>query len=98
MPAYLVRGRFEGMKILWVYIDTSVISGRYFNVEFAPWSNSLMQDFRGGISALCSPRWSLGKSAPHRNLSASNTPSFSGWEQSFWPDVSDEALDLAAVL
>jgi hypothetical protein len=45
--AYLVRGRFEGMKILRVYIDTSVIGG-CFDVEFAPWSNGLMQDFRAG--------------------------------------------------
>jgi predicted nucleic acid-binding protein len=45
--AYFVRGRFEDMKILRVYIDTSVIGG-CFDVEFAPWSNGLMQDFRAG--------------------------------------------------
>ena len=33
------------MKIQRVYIDTSVIGG-CFDGEFAPWSNSLMKDFR----------------------------------------------------
>lgn len=35
------------MKIQRVYIDTSVIGG-CFDVEFATWSNALMQDFRAG--------------------------------------------------
>jgi predicted nucleic acid-binding protein len=35
------------MKILRIYVDTSVIGG-CFDVEFAPWSNGLMQDFRVG--------------------------------------------------
>ena len=35
------------MKILKVYIDTSVIGG-CFDKEFAPWSNGLMKDFRLG--------------------------------------------------
>jgi len=30
-----------------IYIDTSVFGG-CFDVEFAPWSNGLMQDFRAG--------------------------------------------------
>jgi predicted nucleic acid-binding protein len=47
MPAYLIHGRFMGMKILRVYIDTSVIGG-CFDAEFSPWSNGLMQDFRRG--------------------------------------------------
>ena len=42
-----MRGRFVGMKILRVYIDTSVIGG-CFDAEFAPWSNGLMRDFRLG--------------------------------------------------
>jgi rRNA-processing protein FCF1 len=36
-----------GMKILRVYLDTSVIGG-CFDTEFALWSNGLMQDFLGG--------------------------------------------------
>ena len=47
VPAYLTRGRFVAMKILRVYLDTSVIGG-CFDAEFAPWSNGLMQDFRRG--------------------------------------------------
>jgi hypothetical protein len=47
MPAYLIHGRFMGMKILRVYIDTSVIGG-CFDAEFSLWSNGLMQDFRRG--------------------------------------------------
>jgi hypothetical protein len=35
------------MKILRVYIDTSVIGG-CFDAEFVSWSNGLMQDFRQG--------------------------------------------------
>jgi hypothetical protein len=35
------------MKILRVNIDTSVIGG-CFDVEFAAWSNGLMEDFRRG--------------------------------------------------
>ena len=30
-----------------IYIDTSVLGG-CFDVEFAPWSNGLMRDFRAG--------------------------------------------------
>ena len=36
------------MKTPRIYIDTSVIGG-CFDVEFAPWSNGLMQDFRRGL-------------------------------------------------
>ena len=36
------------MKTQRIYIDTSVIGG-CFDVEFAEWSNGLMQDFRNGI-------------------------------------------------
>ena len=36
------------MKTLRIYIDTSVIGG-CFDVEFAPWSNGLMEDFRQGL-------------------------------------------------
>lgn len=35
------------MKLQRVYVDTSVIGG-CFDPEFAPWSNSLMKDFRLG--------------------------------------------------
>jgi len=35
------------MKVLHVYMDTSVIGG-CFDAEFAPWSNGLMEDFRAG--------------------------------------------------
>jgi hypothetical protein len=35
------------MKILRIYVDTSVIGG-CFDAEFALWSNGLMQDFRLG--------------------------------------------------
>jgi hypothetical protein len=44
--AYLIRDRLMGMKILRVYIDTSVIGG-CFDAEFSLWSNGLMHDFRG---------------------------------------------------
>jgi len=36
------------MKTPRIYIDTSVIGG-CFDVEFAPWSNGLMHDFRCGL-------------------------------------------------
>lgn len=36
------------MKVQLIYVDTSVIGGRY-DEEFAPWSNGLMTDFRLGI-------------------------------------------------
>lgn len=36
------------MKVQRIYIDTSVIGG-CFDAEFAPWSNSLVEDFRKGI-------------------------------------------------
>ena len=35
------------MKILRIYVDTSVLGG-CFDVEFAPWSNGLIEDFRRG--------------------------------------------------
>lgn len=35
------------MNPLRIYIDTSVLGG-CFDVEFAPWSNGLMRDFRAG--------------------------------------------------
>ena len=35
------------MKTQRIYVDTSVLGG-CFDPEFAPWSNSLMQDFRAG--------------------------------------------------
>ena len=35
------------MKILRIYVDTSVIGG-CFDAEFASWSRGLMQDFRLG--------------------------------------------------
>src|SRR2546426_7067021 len=35
------------MEPLRIYIDTSVLGG-CFDVEFAPWSNGLMRDFRAG--------------------------------------------------
>jgi len=35
------------MKVLRVYLDTSVVGG-CFDEEFAPWSNGLMEDFRTG--------------------------------------------------
>lgn len=35
------------MKILRVYIDTSVVGG-CFDHEFAPWSNGLVRDFEEG--------------------------------------------------
>ncbi len=35
------------MKILRVYIDTSVVGG-CFDPEFSPWSNGLIQDFQEG--------------------------------------------------
>lgn len=35
------------MKVLRVYVDTSVIGG-CFDPEFQPWSNGLMRDFRRG--------------------------------------------------
>ncbi len=33
------------MKKLGVYVDTSVIGG-YFDAEFKPWSEALVNDFR----------------------------------------------------
>jgi len=39
--------KINGMKKQRVYIDTSVIGG-CFDVEFAKWSNGLMEDFRRG--------------------------------------------------
>ena len=36
------------MKVSRLYVETSVIGG-CFDQEFAPWSNSLMQDFRRGL-------------------------------------------------
>lgn len=36
------------MKVLRVYIDTSVVGG-CFDEEFAPWSNGLVHDFRTGL-------------------------------------------------
>lgn len=36
------------MKVLRVYVDTSVLGG-CFDAEFAPWSNGLMDDFRSGL-------------------------------------------------
>jgi hypothetical protein len=38
---------FCGMKTLRIYLDTSVLGG-CFDVEFAVWSNGLMEDFRAG--------------------------------------------------
>lgn len=35
------------MKVLRIYVDTSVLGGR-FDDEFAPWSNGLLRDFRAG--------------------------------------------------
>jgi predicted nucleic acid-binding protein len=35
------------MKVLRIYVDTSVIGG-VFDVEFAEWSKGLVEDFRGG--------------------------------------------------
>ena len=35
------------MKVQRVYIDTSVLGG-CFDIEFAEWSNALVQDFRTG--------------------------------------------------
>jgi hypothetical protein len=31
-----------------IYVDTSVLGG-CFDVEFAPWSNGLVEDFRRGL-------------------------------------------------
>lgn len=38
------------MKILRIYVDTSVIGG-CFDPEFSPWSNGLMEDFKRGALA-----------------------------------------------
>ncbi len=35
------------MRVQRVYVDTSVIGG-CFDAEFAPWSNGIFEDFRGG--------------------------------------------------
>jgi hypothetical protein len=46
--AFLARTMYDcGMKVQRVYIDTSVLGG-CFDVEFAEWSNALMDDFRNG--------------------------------------------------
>ena len=84
------------MKILRVYIDTSVIGG-CFDVEFAPWSNSLMQDFRRGHFRPVLSEVVAGeiRAAPEPVCVQYAELLRLGAE---FLAVSDEALDLAAVL
>jgi hypothetical protein len=86
VPAYLIHGRFMGMKILRVYIDTSVIGG-CFEAEFSLWSNGLMQDFRRGHFRPVLSEVVAVEIPPPRKASASNMLSFSAWEQSCWQSM-----------
>ena len=95
MPACPMRGRFVGMKILRVYIDTSVIGG-CFDAEFAPWSNGLMRDFRLGHFRAVVSEVVAGeiRAAPEAVRVQYAEILRLGAE---FLAVSDEALDLAAV-
>ena len=83
------------MKILRVYIDTSVIGG-CFDVEFSSWSNSLMHDFRRGnfLPVLSEVVAGEIRSTPEAVRVQYAELLSLGAE---FLAVSDEALDLAAV-